>query len=235
MRMVAHVFLALVLLSVLLLSKASLADDGSDSQIWLEQTVGTDLTESLTLNLDQSLRYGDSLSKMNVYQLSAGLQYHKLSWIEHGGYMVFRQDRSGEENVDEWRPTYDLSLKWDWGGARWINRNRLEYRMLDGRSNRFRYRDRLMVMLPFEMTKYSLKPYVAGEWFTYFDSDTIFDSSRLRGMIGIRSEPDGFIRMIELKDGRRITWNLYLMLQRTETSTSHLNEQVLGFKVGYFF
>ena len=54
-------------------------------------------------------------------------------------------------------------------------------------------------------------------------------------MIGIQTEPDGFIRKIELKKGRRLTSDIYLMYQQTESLDILINEYILGFKLGFFF
>ena len=48
--------------------------------------------------------------------------------------------------------------------------------------------------------------------------------NRLRAMIGIQTEPDGFIRKMELKDGRRFTNDIYFMYQQTESLSELINE-----------
>ena len=213
----------------------SARSDG-DWQIWMDQTTGHDLDEYRTLRADQSFRFGDDVSRVNTYSILFGLQYHKESQIEHGFYLRYQRDRiKNEDDLNEFRPTYDWVLKWDWGDFRWADRSRFEYRMKDGRSDRFRYRNRLKLILPWELTPLKLKPYGAAETFFEVDSDTLLDHTRFRGLLGVQTEPDGFIRRIRLRDGRRLTFDFYLMVQRTDDGDFSVTDYIAGMKFGYFF
>ncbi len=223
-----------LLLFLFLPMSAAFADE--DWQIWLDQTIGQDLDEFRTLRADQSFRFGDNVSQVNTYTILFGLQIHKLSWIEHGFYLRVQKDRFEEKNQNEFRPTYDLVFKWgEWGGLRWVDRSRFEYRIREGRSDYFRYRNRLKLMLPWELSPLNLKPYGAAEAFFEVGENTFVDHTRLRGLVGIQTEPDGFIRRLELKDGRRLTLDFYLMAQRQDNDGFSENDYIAGTKIGYFF
>jgi hypothetical protein len=78
------------------------------------------------------------------------------------------------------------------------------------------------------VTPLELKPYGAAEIFLNSDSKTILVKNRLRATIGIQTEPDGLIRKMEIKGGRRFTSDLYLMYQQTESLDKLTNEYILG-------
>ena len=207
----------------------------SDWQIWLDQSLGYDLNENNTFRVDQSFRIKKDMSRLETYTVQIGLQQHKRSWIEHGYYVRYVRDDVYSIPVNEIRPTYDLVLKWNWWGGRWANRSRFEYRFREGRDDTFRYRNRQRLVLPWALTPLELKPYGAAEIFLNPGDDTILVKNRLRGMVGIQTEPDGFIRKMEIKGGRRFTSDLYLMYQQTESLNTLVNEYILGFKLGFFF
>jgi hypothetical protein len=219
---------------LLLLSSAAFARE-KDWQIWLDQSLGYDLTENSTLRADQSFRIKQDISRLETYTIQAGLQQHKWSWIEYGYYLRYMRDDVYGVAVNEIRPVFDLVLKWNWGKTRWDNRSRFEYRFRESRDDTFRYRNRQRLVLPWKLTPLDLKPYGAAELFLNPGDDTILVKNRLRAMVGIQTEPDGFIRKMELKSGRRFTSDIYLMYQQTESLNTLVNEYILGIKLGFFF
>ena len=223
-----------IMFIVLILPLACMGRE-TDWQIWLDQTLGYDLNENNTFRVDQSFRIKQEMSRLETYTVQVGLQQHKRSWIEHGYYIRYVRDDVYSVAVNEIRPTYDLVFKWNLWGGRWANRSRFEYRFREGRDDTFRYRNRQRLVLPWALTPMELKPYGAAEIFLNSESDTILVKNRLRATVGIQTEPDGFIRKMELKKGRRFTNDIYLMYQQTESVTGLVNEYILGLKVGFFF
>ncbi len=205
----------------------------TDWQLWMDQSLGYDITENYTLRADQSLRMKQDTSGLDTYSLMLGVRMHRYSWIEHGGYLRYVQERKLNTKVDEFRPTYDLSLKWSWGKTRWVNRSRFEYRIREGRDDLVRYRTRQKLILPGRI--FSLKAYGAAELFFNITAEDPWEENRFRGLIGIQTEPDGFVRKIEFKAGRRIKSDFYLMYQQTKKFNVVTDEYVFGFKLGYFF
>ena len=202
----------------------------TDWQLWLDQSLGYDVTENYTLRVDQSFRMTQGA---DTYSLMMGVRMHRYSWVEHGAYLRYLREKDLTTNLDELRPTYDLSFKWTWWETRWINRSRFEYRIREGRDDLVRYRTRQKLILPGKV--FGLKPYGAAELFFNLYQDDPWEKNRFRGLIGIQTEPDGFIRKIEFKAGRRIKADYYLMYQQTESLGFVVDEYVLGFKLGYFF
>jgi hypothetical protein len=204
-----------------------------DWQVWLDQSVGQDISENFTLRVDQSFRMNDDVSSLGAYVIQVGLQQHTKPWIEHGYYLRYVRDRTGEDDLNELRPTYDLVLKWNWGKTRWANRNRFEYRIREARDDDFRYRNRTKLILPWKLTPLELKPYGAVELFG--DDETSAHNNRVRGTLGIQTEADGFMRKLNSQTGNRYTTDVYWMYNRTEKNGTAVNDYVVGFKMGYFF
>jgi len=205
----------------------------TDWQLWLDQSLGYDATENYTLRADQSLRMQQGKSGLDTYSLMVGIQFHRHSWIEHGGYLRYVRERKININLDELRPTYDLSFKWAWGKTRWINRSRFEYRIREGYDDLVRYRTRQKLLFPGRI--FNMKTYGAAELFFNITEDVPWEKNRFRGLVGIQTEPDGFIRKTRFKTGRRVKRDFYLMYQQTESIGVVIDEYILGFKLGYFF
>ena len=199
-----------------------------DWQIWIDQSLGHDVSEHFTLRIDQSFRFRENASKLQTYMVQAGLQQHFKSWIEHGYYVRYQLDQKSDISLDE------LLLKWNWGKSRWSNRSRFEYRIFESLDNIARYRNRFKLVLPWKLTPLELKPYGSMELFFDHDELSIYNK-RVRGLIGIQTESDGYIRKLELKNGQRVTSDLYLMYQRAETLNGFVDEYILGMKLGFFF
>jgi hypothetical protein len=206
-----------------------------DWQVWLDQSFGHDVSEHFTLRVDQSFRFKQNASKLQTYMVQAGLQQHIKSWIEHGYYVRYQLDQKGDVSLNELRPIYDLLLKWNWRKMRWSNRSRFEYRIFESPlDNIARYRNRFKLVLPWKITPLELKPYGSMELFFDHDDLNIYNK-RVRSLIGIQTESDGYIRKIEFKNGLRASSDLYLMYQQSKTLDGFLDEYILGIKIGFFF
>ena len=202
-------------------------------QLWLDQSLGYDTSEDYTFRADQSLRFQQGTSGLDTYSLMVGARMHRHSWIEHGVYLRFLREWKMNQELDEIRPTYDLSLKWAWGKTRWVNRSRIEYRSRESRNDIFRYRTRQKLLLPGRI--FNLKAYGAVELFFNISESDLWSKNRFRGLIGIQTEPDGFIRKIKFTNKHRFKRDFYLMYQQTEGAGIVINEYILGLKLGYFF
>lgn len=224
-----------ILLVFVFLVPEALRAREKDWQIWLDQSLGIDLNENNRFRADQSFRIRQDMSERESYYFQLGLQHYRLSWVEYGGYIRYIHDDLYGQPFDELRPKFDLSLKWNWGGTRWANRSRFEYRFREEREDTLRYRNRQRIVFPGKLTPLDLKPYVAGEIFFDSSEDPIQGVNRFRTMLGVQTEPDGYIRKVSLIEGRRLTTNFYWMYQQTEKVTGLVNEYILGWKLGFFF
>jgi len=85
-----------------------------------------------------------------------------------------------------------------------------------------------------QLTLFDLKPYGAIELFLE-EGEFNFGDEGIRGLVGIQTESDGYIRNIQYKKRRHITKDLYLAYQRSEIPGGYLNEYILSVKFGFFF
>ena len=75
----------------------------------------------------------------------------------------------------EW-PAASAWIKYDFGPGALCDRNRVEYRVIQGSENRWVYRNRLDIDLPVIWKRIKLRPYVANEVFVDVgQSDLGFD------------------------------------------------------------
>lgn len=107
-------------------------------------------------------------------------------WVELGlSYrQVFTKDSRGE-----WRqinqPHFDITLKAQLLGLGLSNRSRLEYNDIENREDLWRYRNKVTLKFPLELTPLKLQPYIADEVFINFDKKD-FNRNRLYSGLSLK-------------------------------------------------
>ncbi|MGD9141858.1 MAG: DUF2490 domain-containing protein [bacterium] len=98
----------------------------------------------LSLKLMTEVRSRNDLATHNESHFDMGLEYNVRDWLSVGPYYRHvTASKNGEWTVEH-RPHADATLAWRSLGLEFNNRNRLEYRMLEG-AEFFRLRLRLML------------------------------------------------------------------------------------------
>ena len=150
-------------------------DDG-DFQYWSSVGFSFDINKDWKAIVAEELRMGESAGKLYLHYTDAGFVYSGLSeWFDLG--FVYRQvygrDSSGSW-IEEHRMLLNATLKGNLLGIDFTDRSRFEYRDRENKDDGWRYRNKLTLKFPMELTALKLRPYIADEvFFTLDEADYI--------------------------------------------------------------
>ncbi len=212
------------------------ASDGN--QVWLDFDVGKIISDRTSVHGKQSLRWTDGVDDLSVSVTDIGVRSKVSSWLTLG--LFFREqlsDYSDNGWSREERPYLDAIIKWKLSAVQFSARNRLEYRMREGRDDSVRYRFKLTELSVKELTPLQLRPYLAQEFFVE-EGDGFFESdNRIRFFIGIRRDPEDRFQFLGLrpKKDRKVKTDLFVMYETEDRDMGWRNACVVGLKWGMFF
>jgi hypothetical protein len=192
-------------------------DDG-DWQIWSNISIEGALWGHAHIYLDQEFRIGDGMSDLYFHRSDVALLFRFTGWLDLGMnyWHQYTQAKDGSW-VEEKKPHLNGTFKGELGKCKIKDRNRLEYRIFQGRDEVWRYRNRLTVEGPFSFTAYRIKPYIADEVFIDLEEHD-FNRNRIYG--GFTFQP--------LKTA---TLDLFYMLQSDEKDGAWQKTNVMGSSV----
>ncbi|UCG57826.1 MAG: DUF2490 domain-containing protein [Phycisphaerales bacterium] len=154
-------------------------DDG-DFQLWVSGGTSVDLNDDFKATLAEELRYGGNAGRLYYHHTEVGLVYGGLAdWLDLGfNYrQIFEEDSSGQWRPEN-RPHLNATVKGQVSGFSVSDRSRFEYRDRENKKDMWRYRNKVTVKFPAELTCLKLKPYVAEEVFVDLD-DGDYNKNRL--------------------------------------------------------
>ncbi len=166
-------------LAILLISAAAAAFDGEDFQYWPRVAVEAKVCERWRASLYNEGRLGDDATSLYHDQTELAAVYEINRYFAVGPAFRYVYTR-GSNGTSPWNSQYwPIAAAWityDFGPVALSDRNRVEYRVVQGSENRWVYRNRLDVDLPVVWKRIKLRPYVANEVFVDVgQSDLGFD------------------------------------------------------------
>lgn len=228
--------------TILLMLNAALFPEvmhaGDDVQLWLNIDAGGVMTESLTLNVKQGLRWKGDAGTLSTHFADFGVQHRTAPWLTTGAFYRQQYDKIGDNGawIVEKRPFMDATVHWLWRGIQFSDRNRIEYRDRDRRNDEFRYRNKLMQRYQAKITHWSLQPYTAQEIFVDEGPDERAETSRVRFFVGLKGDPaERFLFLGHKPEGTSFRSDWYLMYESQEIEDERVNTFVIGMKFGVFF
>ena len=111
----------------------------------------------------------------------------------------------------------------DWGLE---DRVRMEYRDKDDAHSYMRYRNRIRIKSPWEVTSVKINPYVA--WETYYEDDSDKDSED-------RWNKNRFYTGVSMKFVKQFKGGLYYMNEQNKKAGEWTDINALGFDLGASF
>lgn len=197
-------------------------DDG-DFQYWNTEGMSVKLDKNWKIELGEEFRFGDDAEDFYYQHSELGLIYSDLfKWLDAGvNYQLVY-----EEKDDDWqyenRPHLNAILKYDVRGLKLTDRNRLEYRDKEGgHDDGWRYRNKVTVKLPLQLTRFKIQPYAADEVFIDFNEEK-FNRNRL--YCGA-----------DFKIFKNLKGELYYLLQVSEKNNKWTDINALGTKLKFAF
>lgn len=160
----------------------------ADHQAWLKQSIDAPLLElwdggHFSFDAEQEEKFGRRGFIDSETLAMIGLEVCPYLAIRLGDRFVYERSRGRGDLVPEHRPTLDVELATpEFLTLKLDSRMRFEYRMIDGKDDHMRYRERLRLRTGWRVTRWKLSPYLSEEVFFSAKPDVsaadAFDRSR---------------------------------------------------------
>ena len=210
-------------IAILSISEICFATDDGDFQYWSKAGVSFDIDKDWKFTFGEEFRLGDDAGDLYRHHSDLGLVYKSLAdWIDLGFNFrwVFEKD-SKDKWRQENRPHLNLTVKGKLFDLDVSSRSRFEYRDRENKKDVWRYRNKVTLKLPLELTSLKLQPYLADEVFINFDEG---DFNRNRLYSGL-----------SLNLSKNIKAEVYYLWQSSESGGDWKDINVLGTQLKFRF
>lgn len=214
---------AVTAITVVLISEICFASDDGDFQYWSKAKFSFDINKDWEATFEEEFRLEDDSSRLYRHHSDVGFVYKSLAdWIDLGfNYrQVFEKDSEGEWRQEN-RPHLNLTLKGKLFDLDISDRSRLEYRDRENKKDIWRYRNKVKIKLPFELTSLELQPYLADEMYINLDGG---DLNRNRLYSGF-----------SLNLSKKIKAEVYYLWQSSKSGGHWKDLNVLGTQLKFSF
>jgi len=211
-------------ITILLINEICLASDNKDFQYWNVTDVSVGINKDWKFTFQEELRFGESGKRLYYQHYEPGLTYSGLAkWIDLGfNYrQVFERNSKGKWKRED-QPNLNITLKGKLFGLDVSDRSRIEYRVLEDRKDVWRYRNKVTVKLPFELTELKLQPYIADEIFIPLNDDNV--------------NKNRFYAGVSLKLTKNLKGEVYYLWESSRASSGNWTDiNVLGTALKFSF
>jgi len=196
-------------------------DDG-DFQAWNSDVEEFKINKDSKIVLEEEFRWADNAHEFYYHHYDVGFFYNLKEYFNiGGGYRHVYELKKGKFKLEN-EPYVTATLLWGLSGLKFEDRNRIEYRHFDYRSDLWRYRNKFAIKLPWKFTKMEIQPYLSDEIFISFGGISEFNQNRFSCGLGMNLT-------------KNIKAEIYYMLQSTKSLRNWLDANVLGTKIKLFF
>lgn len=146
-----------------------------DFQFWSTNGATFGLSKNWTGTLEEETRFTRDAGHLTYYHLDMGFVYKGIAnWIDLSfNYRQAYEQPGNNQWREEHRPHINTTLRTSVLGLALSDRSRLEYRDREIKDDTWRYRNRLTVNMPLELTPLKLQPYLADEVFLNLDGEAL--------------------------------------------------------------
>jgi len=220
-KMKKRVFLAIAFSSMVSLCSCYAFDNG-DFQYWNNESISCTINKDWKMNLEEEFRFGDDAKDFYYRHSDLGVTYSGLAdWLDVGiNYRHIFEEKNSKWK-EENRPHLNATLKGKLFDCSFSNRGRFEYRNRETSEEYWRYRNKFTIKLPFKLTKFQIRPYIADEIFIDFDEEEL-NRNRLYG---------GF----NLKLFKYLKADFFYLWQSSEKNDKWNDLHILGTKLKIYF
>ncbi len=157
-------------ITAVLISEVCFAFDDGDFQYWSTAGTSFDIDKDWKITVAEELRFGNKAGNLYYHHSDVGFVYKSFAdWIDLG--VNYRQAYV-KDSEDAWRelsgPHFNITLKGQLFDCDVSNRGRFQYYNAEYNKDFWRYRNKVTVKLPVELTKFKIQPYLADEVFFNF-------------------------------------------------------------------
>jgi hypothetical protein len=217
------VYLLVVVICGAFLDEICFASDDGDFQYWSGASASFDINKDWKVKFEEEFRLGEGGGHLYRHPSDLGFVYKGFAdWIDLGlNYRLVREKDSKGEWRQENRPHLNVTLKGKIFSLDVSDRSRLEYRDREDKEDVWRYRNKVTVKLPFELTELKLQPYLADEVFITLNDDNI-DRNR-------------FYAGVSFKLAKNIKGDIFYLWQSSRSSSDWTDINVLGTALKFSF
>ena len=207
----------------------------SDWHLWLNQSVGVDISSNSAAQFNQSFRFNSAPTKLASYYLEGGYIYGWRDWLDLAAYYRQQYSKSADSWQAENRPYVDVTPKLHIWGTTIFDRNRVEYRHFEDAPDTTRFRNKLALQFDGDWLGWGLKPYVAAEAFVS-ESANLHNRDQTQYTIGFRTNPEEhLLKFVKKKSNYRLSMDHFFTLQRVLKNNEWVDNYILGMTFGVFF
>lgn len=217
------IYFAVMAIIVVLISEVCFASDDGDFQYWSTADFSFDINKDWKFTFQEEFRLKESGGHLYRHHSEVGFVYKSFAdWVDLGfNYrQVFEKDSEGEWRQEN-RPHLNVTLKGKLLGLDLSDRSRIEYRDREDKEDVWRYRNKVTVKLPFELTELQLQPYLADEVFITLNDDNV-DRNRLYAGVSF-------------KMAQNLKGDVFYLWQSSRSSSGWTDINVLGTALKFNF
>jgi hypothetical protein len=206
---------AVMLIPVFLVGRVCFGFDDGDFQYWATAKARFDINKDWHGTVAEEFRLGDDAEKLYYRHTELGLVTSPADWLDLGfNYRQVAEKDSRDKWIWENRPHLNITLKTKLFNLALSDRSRFEYRDRENKEDIWRYRNKLTLKFPIELTSLKMQPYLADEVFIDFGRS---DISRNRFYAGL-----------SVKLSENVFGNVFYLCQSSESSRGWKDIHVLG-------
>ena len=186
-------------------------------------SVSFNINKDWECSFEEEVRFRDTGGEFYYHHSDLGVVYKSIaSWIDLGVNFrkVYKKDSKGKWTQED-RPHLNATLKGKVFGLDVSDRSRLEYRDIENEKDIWRYRNKLTVRLPVELTGLKLQPFFAEEAFISMDGKG-YNSNRVYGGFGV-------------KVSKNVKGDIFYMWQADKSDGSWKDTNVIGTSLKFYF
>jgi uncharacterized protein DUF2490 len=194
------------------------AEAGDDWQYWNTVILQHAVDPRLDVHLSMHSRVLNDISVLGVYYASPGLSYQLTEHLVFGLNYKFQRLKLKSVWTNEHRIEIQPIVKWAWDRIKFSLRNRLEYRIVEGKQ-KWRLRERFKLKRGMNWDGFKFTPFISEEVFYSFKSKEL---SQTRFIVGASKEIT-----------RKFGMDLYYMYRRNKQLGIWSSENTIG--TDFFF
>lgn len=155
-------------------------DDDEGFEFWNTTGASFDLDNNWSVCVSELLKLGNDARELTYHYTDLGFIYQGLAdWLDLGlNYrLAYSKDSDGQWSQEN-RPHVNLTVESRLGDIDLSDRSRFEYRDRQNDPDLWRYANKLALELPYEFTKWKLRPYFADQVYIKLDGSG-FDGNKI--------------------------------------------------------
>ncbi|HIJ69868.1 MAG TPA: DUF2490 domain-containing protein [Planctomycetes bacterium] len=215
-------YLVILIMVVVLTSRLCAGFDDGDFQYWSSATAKFDINKQWYGTVEEEFRIGDDAKRLYYRHTDLGVATNLADWLTLGfNFRHIAERGTGRDWKWENRPHLNLTFKAKLAGFALSDRSRFEYRDKYDAKDMWRYRNKFIVVFPWELTPLGLKPYIAEEFYLDLDRSGI---SRNR-----------FYSGVSMKLSDNLSGNIYYLWQASKSAYCWNDLHILGTQIKCVF